>query len=504
MKIRNRTLVLLVGMLFLNLVKAQETEKPNYLFIFTDDQTYESIHALNNSEIYTPNMDRLVDEGVTFTHAFNQGSWSVAVCVASRSMLITGQTVFRAGKNKSYLEKWAQIEGVEETEVPLWSEVLQKNGYETYLTGKWHNTDYAALKGFDIAESIGQGMYETYDTHGSKEPGYNRGNIHDSEWRPTKKEFAGHWTPQVKDLIYNEKGEAVIGSPYIAKEHTTELYANNAINYLLTRGKEIKKPFFMYVAFNAPHDPRQSPQKYVDMYPTNSIKIPENYLLEHPFDQGDSKGRDELLAPFPRSKEAVQLHRSEYYAIISHFDHELGRILEALEASGKKENTYVILTSDHGLAVGQHGLMGKQNQYDHSVRMPLLISGPGLRKGKKVAEMVYLQSMFATTCELSKIKIPSTVEFKSIANLLTDTTEEAKGEEYIFGAYKGLQRMIRSKDYKLIIYPEADEYQLFDLNKDSLEKENLYGKKGYKKITKKLMQQIRLKQEELKDYIKVL
>ena len=341
-------------------------------------------------------------------------------------------------------------------------------------------------------------MYPSFDKDHSDKLAYNRESS-DSKWKPWDKSFTGHWTPRVKDIIYDESGKKKIGSSYTVNEHTSELYADKAINYLMTDVKKLKKPFFMYVAFNAPHDPRQSPKEFVDLYPPESIKIPENFLKEHPFDQGDHKIRDEKLAPFPRTKEAVQLHRSEYYAIITHFDKELGRILEALDASGKADNTYVILSSDHGLAVGQHGLMGKQNQYDHSIRMPLIIRGPKLEKGKKIDNKVYLQSMFATTCELASIKIPETVEFKSIKDLFD--TDKDGGEEYIFGSYKHYQRMIRSDKYKLIVYPQVKRIQLFDMINDPNEISNLAKDKKYQKIKAELFKKLTEKQKELGDYL---
>lgn len=480
----------------------QGQEKPNFLFIFTDDQTYETIHALNNPEIETPNMDRLVDQGVTFTHCYNQGSWSGAVCVASRSMLITGQTVFRSPQNKKYLDSWARFNKSDTiTEVPLWTEVLSKNGYETFITGKWHNSDYALLKSFDKATAIGKGFYETLDESGSNKQGYNRPS-EQSQWTPWDERFTGHWTPKVKDIVYDQNGTKKLGEPYKIKKHTSELYADAAISYLKERTRAPEKPFFMYVAFNAPHDPRQSPKEFVDKYPPEKIALPPSYAEQHPFDQGDAKTRDEVLAPFPRTKEAVQLHLSEYYAIITHFDRELGRILEALEKTGEVENTYVILSSDHGLAVGQHGLMGKQNLYEHSVRVPLVVSGPGLSRGRKVTNKVYLQSLFATTCELASIEVPSTVEFRSIAPLVNGLEYEG-GEDYIFGAYKHFQRMIRSDKYKLIVYPHLNKIQLFDMQKDPYETNDLIltANDSDKAIAGELLKKLIIKQQQLGDYL---
>ena len=487
-----KKLLLFSGVLAGTLPTLWAKDKPNFLLIITDDQTYESLGCLNNKEIRTPNMDRLVRNGTTFTHAFNQGSWSGAVSVASRTMLITGQNVVNAQKNSSYMVNWARRVPLEEgTESALWGEVMQQAGYETFITGKWHNTVAPLLRSFRIGDAVAEGFYETTDENGSKEFAYGRPN--GSEWTSWNKSYKGHWSPKVRDIVF-ENGEKKAGAKYTVEQHTSELFADKAVNYL-KKGHE--KPFFMYVAFNAPHDPRQSPKEFTDMYPADQIAVPVNYLPDHPFDIGIVGERDELLAPYPRTEEAVRLHRQEYYAIITHFDRELGRILDALEASGEAENTYIMFTSDHGLAVGMHGLMGKQNMYEHSVRMPLIIAGPGIRKDVRVDEMVYMQSLFATSCELAGIEIPAEVDFGSLCPLLKNS--KAKGEEYIFGYFRHIHRMIRDKRYKLIVYPEAGQVQLFDLKKDPYETENLAENPRYRKIRARMFGALREKQAELGD-----
>lgn len=474
----------------------KKPDKPNFLIIMTDDQSFNTIQALGNNEIKTPNLDKLAEQGTNFSHCFNQGSWSGAVCVASRTMLITGQTVFRTQQNKSYLVPWARSEKGQETEVKLLGETFQEAGYTTFLTGKWHNSDYAALKSFQKAKGVGLGMYETFDQNNSKEFAYDRPKK--TSWTPYDKNLKGHWSPGVKDIILDENGEKIFGANYVVSRHTSDFYSDNAIDFLYAQ-KEDSKPFMALVCYNAPHDPRQSPKEFVNLYPEDQISIPDNYLPEHPFDQGDNRVRDELLAPFPRTEEAVKLHRSEYYAIISHMDREIGRILTALEKSGNADNTYVILTSDHGLAVGSHGLMGKQNQYDHSVRMPFIISGPGVASGKNIDNMIYMQSIYATACELAEIPVPDSVEYASLVNLLKGETEG--GEEYIFGAYLDLQRMIRNERYKLIVYPRAQEVQLFDLENDPNEMIDLAENKKYKSIKNKLFEELTKKQKELGDFL---
>ena len=185
-------------------------------------------------------------------------------------------------------------------------------------------------------------------------------------------------------------------------KHSAQIWAESAADRIARQAGQTLRSSYMSGSTRLTI-PRQAPKEIVDLYPSGRIQVPPNYLPEHPFDQGDHRGRDEVLAPFPRTREAVQVHRSEYYAHVTFLDAQIGRILEALERSGKAASTYVILTADHGLAVGQHGLMGKQNLYDHSTRMPLLVAGPGIPRGKRVDAMVYQHSMFATTCELAGV-----------------------------------------------------------------------------------------------------
>jgi arylsulfatase A-like enzyme len=474
-------------------------KKPNILFIIADDQAPLSIGGVNNPEIKTPNLDRLAKQGVLFSHCFNQGSWSGAVCVASRTMLITGQSVFKAPANKAYLDKWANARGaiaVEgSTEVKLWPEVFREAGYETFLTGKWHNNHHSALTGFSQAKAIAKGMYETLDPSGSKKPGYDRPTPENNQWKPWDRKFTGHWTPFVRDIV-TKNGTREIGNEYTVHKHSSELFADNAVEFL-RKTKDTDKPFFMYVAFNAPHDPRQAPRKFVEMYPPDKIAIPENYLPEHPFDNGAIKIRDEALAPYPRTKKVVQVHRSEYYAIITHMDREIGRILKSLKKSGRADNTYVVFTADHGLSVGQHGLMGKQNPYEHSIRMPFMISGPGIAKNVTVAEKIYMQSVYPTTCELAGLNVPKTVDFKSVLPLIKG--EKGNGEKIIFNAYIETQRLVRTDRYKLVHYPKIGRNQLFDLKEDPLETKDLINDPKLEPVKKKLLATLGKKRIELGD-----
>jgi choline-sulfatase len=182
-------------------------------------------------------------------------------------------------------------------------------------------------------------------------------------------------------------------------------------------------------------------------------------------------------------------------------DHQVGRVLDALEKSGKASNTYVILTADHGLSVGEHGLLGKQNLYDCSIRMPLLISGPGVKAGNRVDEFVYQHSMYATTCELAGIPIPASVEFPSFAPLLRGGQQPL--HDAVFSYHRHTQRTVRTKTHKLIVYPQVQKIQLFDIDRDPWEMHDLSDDPEMVSVKTELMLRLKRFQQELGDPLKL-
>ncbi len=415
---------------------AAEAQPPNILFLFADDQAYDTIAALGNDEIQTPNLDRLVRRGVTFTHAYNQGGWHGAVCVASRTMLNTGRSLWRAQAAEKNLDRLVE-------QRRLWPQLLAAQGYQTCFTGKWH-VRANVQQVFHVARHVRGGM------PAQTPQGYNR-PVEGKEdvWKPWDTQFGGFWQ---------------------GGKHWSEVTADDAIDYLgMARGSE--RPFFMYIAFNAPHDPRQSPREYVAKYPLEKLSLPEPFLAEYPFDIGSNRIRDEQLAPFPRTEYAVKVNRQEYYAIITHLDAQIGRILDVLDSSGQAENTYIVFTADHGLACGHHGLLGKQNMYDHSVRVPFIVAGPGIAAGERIDAPIYLQDVVPTTLAWAGAKIPEQIEFQSLVPHLRG--EATARRNAIYGAYMNFQRMITREGYKLIWYPQIEKVRLYHLAADPLEKRDL-------------------------------
>jgi len=420
---------------------ASDSEQPNILFIFADDQCYETIRELGHTDIDTPNLDRLARQGTVFTRTYNMGGWHGAICVASRTMINTGRFLWRARELEPKLSQ-------EVNNRRMWSQLMSDAGYETFFTGKWHvKADTGAI--FDHVAHVRPGMPqpvyypEAYDRPKEGEP---------DPWDATDPKFEGFWA---------------------GGRHWSEVVADNAENFFQISDRS-DKPFFMYLAFNAPHDPRQAPQEYLDRYPLDRIEVPENFASEYPYakEANAAEIRDEVLAPYPRTEYAVKVHRREYYAIITHMDDQIGRILDALEESGEADNTYIFFTADHGLSVGHHGFIGKQNMYEHSLRPPLIAVGPTFEKGGEVDAPVYLQDVMPTSLELAGVSLPEYVEFKSLLPLVRGERETQY--DYIYGAYEPeSQRALIARNHKMIYYPKIDKYRLYNLNTDPMEMNDL-------------------------------
>ncbi len=429
------------------LVSCSRRQLPNILFLFADDQRFNTIHALDNKEIQTPTLDRLVSQGTNFTNAYIMGGNSGAVCMPSRAMLLTGRTL-------AHLQQDGHTIPVEHTMMP---ELFRQHGYVTFGTGKWHNGRSAYARCFTTGDEI---MFGGMSDHW---------NVPCYHFDSTGKYAAR--TPVVTRPFFSNK-ITWKGYDHITDgKHSSELFADAAIRFL--NDYQGRHPFFMYVAFTAPHDPRTMPQQYLDMYDPNKISIPPNFLPVHPFDNGELMIRDERLAPHPRTEAIIRRHIADYYAMITHLDAQIDRILKTLQASGKGDNTIIVFSADNGLAVGQHGLMGKQNLYEHSVHVPLIFAGPGVPAGETRDAFCYLPDIFPTLCDFASLPIPKTVDGKSFAKAIADPTYQIR-DAVVFG-YKHFQRGIRDGDWKLIKYNVhgTQRTQLFHLAKDPWETRNL-------------------------------
>mgnify|MGYP005837978179 FL=1 len=431
---------------------ADEPQKPkNVLFLFSDDQRFDTIHALGNKEIRTPVLDRLTEEGFTFTHAFIMGSTHPAVCMPSRAMLMSGRGLWRTPVN---------LENVQ-----TWPEVFRRHGYHTFGVGKWHNGAPSYARSFEAGGAI------------------FFGGMHD------------HFAIPVFD--FHPDGKYPSQDRKIGKKFSSELFADEAIRFLKTYKED--RPFFAYISFTSPHDPRTPPGEFSRMYAPETVALPPNFMPEHPFDNGELKIRDELLASFPRDPQDIRRQIAEYYGMISHLDAQVGRILETLEETGLASQTLVIFASDNGLAVGRHGLMGKQNLYEHSIRVPLILKGPGVEAGKRSDALVYLFDLFPTIAEWLDVPLPDGVEGKSLLPVLRGEVAEVR--DAVYAAYRDWQRAVREKRWKLIRYRVGEERhtQLFDLAEDPWELHNLADRAEYQAERTRLEERLNALQKEWGD-----
>ncbi len=395
---------------------AAEKSKPNILHIHADDHRADGLHALGNPLLVTPNLDTLVERGMTFTHCYTMGSMMGAVCTPSRTMMLTGRSWLRIPKSPGA----AANAGAPEAFLPR---VIQAAGYQTWHMGKQGNGFPAGLHEFETSIID--------DAHGN--------------------------------------------SPETDRAHCSERLADRTIEFLKSRvvSKE-SKPFYIYIAPPVPHDPRSAASEFHKLYDPAKITLSPAFLPQHPFDNGEMTVRDEKLAPWPRTQEDTKKQTADYYACVTGLDHHVGRIFTELKASGQWENTIIIFSGDNGLSLGEHGLFGKQNLYEFGgMHVPLVVAGAGIPKGKSEA-FVYLMDLFPTFAEFAGARLPDGVEGKSLVPILTG--KETKVRDVLYTAYRNCQRAIRDDRWKLIRYPLVDRTQLFDLSTDPHELTNLADK----------------------------
>lgn len=429
-------------------------ERPNILFVVTDDQRPDTLAALHGAHLRTPNLDRLAARGTVFTRAYA----GYPICHVSRAEILTGCTAFRAYPNYPV--------GPVDPALNTLAATFREAGYLAWYSGKWHNDGTPLQRGYtDI-----RGLYSSggggkkpaapqTDERGNPLTGYTGWTFKNDEGRPEPEKGAG------------------------LRPDNSRHIADGAIRAL--RETPAGQPFLLHVNFAFPHDPRMWPPDPAHHHELHRTPLPANFAPEHPFDHGNQGGRDEVLLPVPRTEGAVRLELAVYHSMITDLDAQLGRILAALEDSGRASNTIIVFTSDQGLALGSHGLLGKQNQYEHSIRSPLIIAGPDLPAGSQSRALVMLRDLFPTFCDLASVPVPDTVQGRSLAPVLHGRV--ARVHEQVFGVFTDTQRMICDERWKLIEYPQAGRRQLFDLENDPHELRDISAEAAHSETVKSLL-----------------
>jgi arylsulfatase A-like enzyme len=385
--------------------------KPNFLHIHADDHRADGLHALGTGALQTPNLDSLVERGLTFTRCYTMGSMIGAVCTPSRTMMLTGRSWQRIPKAPAALPD----AGDPATFLPR---IMAAAGYHTWHMGKSGNGFPAGLREFETS------------------------------------------------IIDDARADLRAGSSRRLADRTIEFLKSRSM------GKEAR-PFYLYLAPPVPHDPREAEPRFHQLYDSAKLPLPPAFLPQHPWDNGEMTVRDEKLAPWPRTPEDTRQQLADYYACITGLDHHVGRIFEALKASGQWDNTIIVFSGDSGLSLGEHGLFGKQNLYEFGgMHVPLVLAGPGIPQGRSDA-LVYLMDLFPTFADFGGAKSPAGVEGRSLRPVIEG--KSAKVRDVLYTGYRNCMRAIRDDRWKLIRYPLVDRTQLFDLAADPRELNNLAG-----------------------------
>jgi arylsulfatase A-like enzyme len=417
---------------------ATKQERPNILFIIVDDQSPFDLKTYSReSTLDTPVLDNLASEGMVFDGAYHMGAWAGAVCTPSRHMVMSGRTVWHIPGRRNPNDGNGNLVPADLPEHTM-AAIFNRAGYDTMRTCKEGNSYKAANEKFTVR--------------------------HDSTKRGDTDETGSAW------------------------------HAKQVLNYLRDRqANNDSDPFMIYYGFSHPHDPRNGKVDLLTKYgavnhtdknslpPANPKQpaLPVNYLPAHPFPHGHPRLRDEVKVSGVWEKRDERTIRNELgreYACSENIDIQIGKVLEKLDEMGELENTYIIYTSDHGMAIGRHGLQGKQNLYEHTWRVPFIVKGPGIKAGSRVQGNIYLLDVLGTICDLAGIEIPQTVESSSFRPVLEGKQETVR--EVLYGVYSGGtkpgMRSVRKGNWKLIKYDVMDgkvrKTQLFNLkdNPDEL------------------------------------
>jgi len=409
--------------------------KPTEVLIFSDDQRFDTIAALGNPHIVTPNLDCLAKRSFVFNNAYCFGGNTGAVCIPSRNMVMSGRTFlrFEADVRKLKAEgKKTRRTCYANPDWPTFPKSMKAAGYETYF--------------YEKSGSVNNPVIRTQFDH------YKDANM-------------------VELLKTGRPAEPVIAE---------------TIDFLKHK-RDKSKPFFLYLGLPCPHDPRWSTQQFRDLYDPEKLPLPPNYRPVHPYDIGDMTVRDECLEAWPRTEKAIKKHLHDYYSLISSMDYDIGTLLDALDEMDLTDDTLIIFSSDQGIAIGSHGLMGKQNIYEDTMKVPLLFAGPGIKKGQTDA-FAYLHDIYPTVCDMAGADIPAGLDGKSLAPVI-HRKQHAVRDEVLLG-YRTTQRSVRDDRFKLMCFPEINKIMLFDLKKDPRETTDLSAKPEYadkiKEMTDKL------------------
>lgn len=463
-------------------------DKPNILWICTDQQRWDTLGCYGTARVRSPNIDRLAREGVLFERAFSQSP----VCTPSRASFLTG----RYPRTTRTRQNGQDIPADEK----LVSRLLADGGYTCGLSGKLHLSACHKSVTPDHERRIDDG-YAIF--HWSHHPG-----------RP-----GNSWPTNEYDLWLREKGSRpygttpVEGSKFVSygmdeADHQTTWCAQKAITFIEAH-EASARPWMFSVNIFDPHHPFDPPREYLDRYLDDLDAIP---LPEYVPGELDDKTRAQRIdhegayggnAGFPYDAMTERDHRlvrAAYWAMCDLIDSQVGRMLDALERTGQRDNTIVIFMSDHGEMLGDHGIYLKGPYfYEEAIHVPLIVSGPGLARGARVAGMVELVDLAPTLLEAAGLPRYPGMQGRSLLPLLRGET--AVGRDDIYCEYYNAMpwhgadvnpqmTMVRTGRHKLVVSHSDEDAELYDLEADPHEHRNLWHEPGQEPLKLAMMRRL--------------
>lgn len=450
------------------------SSKPNIILFMTDQQRADSINALGASWMITPNLDRLVNNGTSFTQCYTNSP----VCVAARASLFTGLYPHSTGAFTNF-QPWE----------PTWVQQLADTGYHCVNIGKMHINPYDRLGGF----------HQRYPVENKDRPLFldeHRRAWHD-EW-----DKALRARKLIKPSRYNRFkndpdgfSKALGCFPWELDEDLhPDMFIGDMAQWWLEE-REAKAPIFLQIGFPGPHPPYDPIQRYLTMYDDINIPVPDvtdEELEAQPVAIKDLRSNmkrlniDSIAWKDKPSKDEILKIRKHYAANITMIDDKIGQIIDVLERKGYLDNAIMIFTSDHGDGLGDHGCIQKWNMYESSVNVPLIISSPEkVPAGVINDSLVQLFDLAPTILEKTGASVPDNWEAESLWPTING---ESQGRETV---YSELARdhiqitseyiiMRRDKNWKLVWYAGDTYGELYHLLEDPDEQVNLWGNEEYR------------------------
>ena len=455
--------------------------RPNILWICTDQQRFDTIHALGNEHIRTPNLDRLVAEGVAFTRAYTQSP----ICTPSRASFLTGRYPSTLHVNRNGNAYFPET-------VKLVTRTLADDGYDCGLAGKLH---LSAANG-RVEERPDDGYRVFRWSHHPKPEIFWPTEQHDYQ-RWLREQNVSWGEAYSSDTVEGWDLQVSFGGGIEARYHQTTWCANEAIAFML---EEREGPWLMSVNPFDPHPPFDPPSEYLERMDIDRMPLP-HFRSEEMESQLAYQGIDhQTETPYSPCDYDVRRMVAAYYAQIELIDDQVGRMLETLEASGQRENTIVIFMSDHGEMLGDHGLLLKGCRfYEGAVHVPLIISWPGhFSVGLRSRALVELADIVPTLLDTLELPIPEEVQGQSLVSILTGQTDPSTHRDFVRSEYHdALDRtyashanMIYDGRYKLVVYHGHEIGELYDLDEDPNEFRNLWNDPDLLVLKYELMKQL--------------